>query len=125
MEACTIAATTNQPSASTWKATSHTCSFSVASTPRYDTQAAAAVRMIVTGMLIHNTRVSSAMDGSENTWDRRRKRKSTATAARLDSTRTVAATSPQPPIQPSQGPNALVAHVNVVPESGIAVFSSR
>ena len=28
----TSAATTNQPSASTWKATSHTCSFSVAST---------------------------------------------------------------------------------------------
>ncbi len=32
---------------------------------------------------------------------------------------------PQPPIQPSQGPKARVAHVKVVPESGIAELSSR
>src|SRR5699024_12313930 len=76
-------------------------------------------------MLIHRTRVSSAICGSLNTWDRRRKRKSTATAARFESTRTVAATRPQPPIHPSQGPNARVAQVKVVPESGIAVLSSR
>ena len=31
---------------------------------------------------------------------------------------------PQPPIQPQDGPNARVAHVNVVPQSGSASFSS-
>ncbi len=32
---------------------------------------------------------------------------------------------PQPPIQPTQGPKAFVAHVNEVPESGTRLFSSR
>jgi hypothetical protein len=32
---------------------------------------------------------------------------------------------PQPPIHPAQGPNARVVHVNVVPQSGSALFSSR
>ena len=39
-------------------------------------------------------------------------------------TRTSAATMPQPPNQPLFGPNARVAHVNVVPQSGSALFSS-
>ncbi len=39
-------------------------------------------------------------------------------------TRTSAATMPQPPAQPVLGPNALVAHVNVVPQSGSALFIS-
>src|SRR5699024_1877934 len=87
--------------------------------------AAAAVSTTVTGMLIHRTRVSSAICGSLNTWDRRRKRKSTATAARFESTRTVAATRPQPPIHPSQGPNARVAQVKVGQEAGTVVMSAR
>ena len=45
--------------------------------------------------------------------------------ARFDSTRIVAAISPQPAIQPTHGPNARVAHVNDVPESGIWRLSSR
>ena len=36
-----------------------------------------------------------------------------------------AAMMPQPPIQPVRGPNARAAHVNVVPQSGSASFSSR
>ena len=44
--------------------------------------------------------------------------------ARLAITRTSAATIPQPPIQPTRGVNALVAHVNVVPQSGSALFIS-
>ena len=47
-----------------------------------------------------------------------------ATWARLAMTRTSAATMPQPPAQPQPGLNALVAHVNVVPQSGSALFSS-
>ncbi len=39
-------------------------------------------------------------------------------------TSTSAATMAQPPAQPVFGPNALVAHVNVVPQSGSALFSS-
>ena len=37
----------------------------------------------------------------------------------------VAAISPQPPIQPIQGPKARDAHVKEVPASGMALFSSR
>ena len=37
----------------------------------------------------------------------------------------VAAISPQPPIQPTQGPKARDAHVKEVPASGIALFNSR
>ena len=36
---------------------------------------------------------------------------------------TSAAMMPQPPIQPARGPKARVAHVNVVPQSGSALFS--
>ncbi len=32
---------------------------------------------------------------------------------------------PQPPIHPIHGPNAFVAQVNVVPQSGVSVDSSR
>ena len=32
---------------------------------------------------------------------------------------------PQPPIQPTHGPSALAPQVNVVPQSGAALFSSR
>ena len=45
--------------------------------------------------------------------------------ARFDSTRMVAAISPQPASQPTHGPKARVAQVNEVPESGIARLSSR
>ena len=47
-----------------------------------------------------------------------------ATWARLAMTSTSAATMAQPPAQPVFGPNALVAQVNVVPQSGSALFSS-
>src|SRR5699024_2357281 len=76
-------------------------------------------------MLIHGTRVSSAIGGSLNTRDRRGERESAATAARLARTRTVAETRPQPPIHASQCPSARVAQVKVVLEAGIAVLSSR
>lgn len=58
-------------------------------------------------------------------WASSRNVKSTATAARLDSTITEAAMSPQPPIHPTYGPKACVAQVNDVPESGTRVFSAR
>ena len=45
--------------------------------------------------------------------------------ARLAITMTSAAMSPQPPIQPARGPNARAVQVNVVPQSGSALFSSR
>ena len=69
--------------------------------------------------------VRSASESSPVTCASRMKRKSTATAARFDSTRIVDATSPQPAIQPIHGPNARVAQVKLVPESGIAALSSR
>ena len=47
-----------------------------------------------------------------------------ATWARLAMTRMSAATIAQPPAQPDPGLNARVAHVNVVPQSGSALFSS-
>ena len=43
--------------------------------------------------------------------------------ARLAMTMTSAAMMPQPPIQPARGPNARVAHVKVVPQSGSALLS--
>ena len=39
-------------------------------------------------------------------------------------TRMSAATMAQPPAQPVRGPKARVAQVNVVPQSGSALFSS-
>lgn len=48
-----------------------------------------------------------------------------ATPARLDSTMIVAMTRPQPHIQPTRGPKAFTVHVNDVPQSGMALFSSR
>ena len=45
--------------------------------------------------------------------------------ARFESTRMVAATSPQPAIQPIHGPKARAAQVNEVPESGMRELSSR
>src|SRR5215472_15034970 len=48
-----------------------------------------------------------------------------ATWARLAITMMSAATIAQPPHQPVLGPNALVAHVNVVPQSGSALFISE
>src|SRR2546430_17137365 len=47
-----------------------------------------------------------------------------ATGARLAITRTSAAMIPQPPAHPVLGPNAGVAHVNVAPHSGPALFRS-
>ena len=48
-----------------------------------------------------------------------------AICARLAITITSAAMIPQPPIQPARGPNARAVQVNVVPQSGSALFSSR
>ena len=48
-----------------------------------------------------------------------------AICARLAITMMSAAMMPQPPIQPVRGPNARAAQVNVVPQSGSALFSSR
>ncbi|CAH0237037.1 hypothetical protein SRABI02_02835 [Plantibacter cousiniae] len=45
--------------------------------------------------------------------------------ARFESTTMVAAMRPQPAIQPTHGPNARVAQVNEVPESGMRLLSSR
>ena len=67
----------------------------------------------------------SAISGLPAICEMSRKRKSTAIPARFESTRIVAATSPQPAIQPIHGPNARVAHVNEVPESGMRRLSSR
>ena len=36
-----------------------------------------------------------------------------------------ATATPHPPSQPTHGPNALVPHVKVVPQSGTALLSSR
>ena len=47
-----------------------------------------------------------------------------ATWARLAMTRMSATTMAQPPAHPVRGPNARVAQVNVVPQSGSALFSS-
>ena len=44
---------------------------------------------------------------------------------RLAITMMSAAMMPQPPIQPVRGPNARAVQVNVVPQSGSALFSSR
>ena len=49
----------------------------------------------------------------------------TATPARFESTMMIAATRPQPHIQPTCGPNALTVQVNEVPASGATLFSSR
>ena len=67
----------------------------------------------------------SAISGLPEICEIRRNRKSTAMPARFESTRIVAATSPHPASQPIHGPNARVAHVNEVPESGIRLLSSR
>ena len=48
-----------------------------------------------------------------------------AICARLASTTIPATATPQPPSHPTQGPNAFVPQVNVVPQSGTALFSSR
>jgi hypothetical protein len=48
-----------------------------------------------------------------------------ATWARFASTMIPARVSTQPPNQPVLGPNALVTQVNVVPQSGMTLFSSR
>ena len=53
-----------------------------------------------------------------------RKKYCPATWARLAMTRMSAAMMPQPPSQPVLGPNALVAQVNVVPQSGSRLLSS-
>src|SRR5699024_12249891 len=55
----TSAATTNQPRARTWNATSHTWRRSAASPPRQEIQAAAAVSTTATGMWTHKPRSSS------------------------------------------------------------------
>ena len=48
-----------------------------------------------------------------------------AISATLASTMIAETATPQPPIQPIQGPKALVPQVKVVPQSGMARFSSR
>src|SRR5215472_488606 len=54
----------------------------------------------------------------------RKNRYCPATWARLAMTRTSAATMAQPPNQPVLGPNAREAQMNVVPQSGSALFIS-
>src|SRR5580692_5025121 len=54
----------------------------------------------------------------------KKKRYWPATWARLPMTRRSAATVAQPPAQPTDGPNALVPQMKVVPQSGSALFSS-
>ena len=76
-------------------------------------------------MLIQVLLASAAMSGLLVICEISRNRKSTAMPARLDSTRIVATIRPQPAIQPIHGPNARVAQVNEVPESGIRLLSSR
>lgn len=76
-------------------------------------------------MLIQVTLAREAMSGLPVICEISRKRKSTAMPARLDSTRIVATTRPQPAIQPTHGPKARAAQVNEVPESGIRLLSSR
>ena len=53
-----------------------------------------------------------------------RNRYSLATCARLAMTRMSATTIPQPPHHPVFGPKARVPHVNVVPQSGSALFNA-
>ena len=48
-----------------------------------------------------------------------------AICARFASTTIPATATPHPPIQPTHGPNALVPHVKVVPQSGTSLFNSR
>ena len=76
-------------------------------------------------MLIHSSNARFAMSGFPVICEISRKRNSTATPARLDSTRIVATTSPQPAIHPIHGPNARAAHVKEVPASGMRLLSSR
>ena len=92
---------------------------------RYDTQVAPSTNSRQTTTLMNGFVARSAISGLPAICEISRKRKSTAMPARFESTRIVAATRPQPAIQPIHGPNARVAHVNEVPESGIRVLSSR
>ncbi len=68
--------------------------------------------------------VTSTLFSASSSLNRRQKY-SPPIWARLASTTMPATATPQPPIHPTRGPNALVAQVNVVPQSGTARFSSR
>lgn len=78
-----------------------------------------------TPTLIQVFEARSAISALPVTCDSSRKRKSTATPARFDSTRIVATTRPHPAIQPTHGPKARAAQVKLVPASGMRLFSSR
>ncbi len=72
------------------------------------------------------TRSTEPLDGScpMPSAPNRRNRYGPATWARLAMTSTSAATMAHPPIHPVFGPNARGPQVNVVPQSGSALFSS-
>ena len=92
---------------------------------RYDTQVAPSTNSRQTATLMNGFVARSAISGLPVICEISRNRKSTAMPARFESTRIVAATSPQPASQPIHGPNARVAQVNDVPESGMRRLSSR
>ncbi len=99
----TSAATANSTSTTTWKPTSQYCSFCVVCMSRYDTQVAPSTNSRQTPTLMNGFVDRSAISGLPESCEIRRNRKSTAMPARFDSTRIVAATSPQPASQPIQG----------------------
>ena len=121
----TIAITANTTRITTWNATRPYCSFCEVVTSRKDTQAASATKTRHTATFTNGLRVISAMASLPEICEISRNRKSTAMPARLDNTRIVATISPHPAIQPTYGPKALVAQVKLVPESGMALLSSR
>ena len=121
----TRAAPANSSSTATWKPTSQYCSFCVVCRSRYDTQVAPSTNSRHTVTLMMGFAARSAISGLPAICEISRNRKSTAMPARFESTRIVAATSPQPASHPTHGPKARVAHVNEVPESGIRRLSSR
>ena len=63
------------------------------------------------------------VDSARSSRPNSRKPYEPAICARFAMTMTSAAMIPHPPIQPARGPNARVAQVKVVPQSGSARFS--
>src|SRR5690554_6367256 len=93
--------------------------------PRYEISVASAIKARHTTMLIQRTSAIDAIAGFPAIMLIDWKSNSTAMPARFESTSTVSAMRSQPAIQPTQGPNARVAQVKEVPESGIAEFNAR
>src|SRR5215207_11523072 len=104
----TSAAIEKSSSTATWKPTSQYCSFCVVFRSRYEIHVAPNMNSRQTTTFTNGFAAMSAIWGSPATWETSRKRKSTAMPARFESTRIVAATRPQPAIQPTHGPKARV-----------------